>query len=721
MKEIGSWKARKRVFPLVVLSAELSLFLSFFIPILFFSLFECMCIDVFVSQQTEPSFVFLTYCTLLRRVKFQRRELEILTRSNRALLNAAEENQALLLEQQALQKEEREEERLKHQRELQAVVSYLLNEKERLLLPPHSSSSSSLLPSHLLTSDLVVQSSLQHRKEGKKAEEEERFNAPASAFKKNFLTEKTSFLSKEEIVEHYRNSDKSKIIDRHTEGVVNSIEKIYYDRNDINPQQHKGSLQAKLKNNERSAAPKISSSSFLPSSSSCTSYSSERDHFSSSHLSSLPSRIEPSPLLGRRSAEGGRQEETQRRGRSATRRSDLEEGNEEKQEEKDGVYEVVVEKGEVKQQGEESKRKKKITGKRDFGRDDRKTSPGYGVSSSFPNYPFFYRKEEGEEEQGLYGEESSRLSCKTPSSPSYREDRETKDKRGKYSYQTNERISSVSPADVRNERRRGKEEEEQGREISIENPIQRLGGEKKDSQDEEKKFVSPPFSSEHLLDEKRSIFYPHRQNSNEVKPSSSSSPSHHPSSYMFQRGIGKTTSSSSSSSSYGYTSLLREANESLQHELRLLREEKKACSASSSSSSPYYGRYGEPRGQPPSSHALPPYDQQPGSYHENADEGSASRRQDEEQLQPSSSFSSSSSSSSYAWMKGEAGGTSSSWVKAGYEEDREERRCRRKEEKDYEGAETCPVGGDTLAMSAKLPQNQSPEVSFSFFVCSSFC
>ncbi|PHJ24102.1 hypothetical protein CSUI_002048 [Cystoisospora suis] len=667
------------------------------------------------AKQTEPSFVFLTYCTLLRRVKFQRRELEILTRSNRALLNVAEENQALLLEQQALQKEEREEEQLKHQRHLHAVVSYLLNEKERLLLlPPHSSSSSSLslLPPHLFSTDLFVQSSLQNTKkegEDEKAEEEERSNAPSSAFKKTCLTKKTSSLSKEEIVEHppYRNSEKSKI-DIHTQRVVDSIDKIYYDVKDIHPHQHKGNLQANLKSNDPSATSTISSSSFLPSSSSsCTFDASRRVQFSSSHLSSLPSRMQPSPFLSeRRSA--ARQEETQRRGRSEKRRSDFEQ-EEEKQEAKDQVYEVGVEEDKVRDQEEEMK--KKIMKKKDLERDDKKTSPRYGISSSstLPNYPFFYRKEEGE--QGLYGKECSRLSFKARSSFSYREDRETKDKRDLYSYHNNERISSVSPVNVRNERRRGEEEEGKGREISSENLVDvRLGGEKNDFfQDEEKKFVSPPsFSSQHLLNEKSSPFYAHRQNSNEVKPSSSSL-SQGPSSHIFQRGIGRTSSSSSASSSYGYTSLLREANESLQHELRLLREEKEACCSSSS----HYARYPESKGQPPSSHALRRYSQHPDSYHENGGEGKAPRRREEEEHKgPCSSFSSGSSSSSYPWVEGEAGRFSSNSIKAGYEEDTEERGYRRKEPKDKEEEDTCQVGGDTQTKLCcpKLPLNQSPEM-----------
>nr|PIL99521.1 hypothetical protein TGCOUG_204380B [Toxoplasma gondii COUG] len=58
-------------------------------------------------KQTDPSFLFLSYCALARRSKLQKQELHVLSATNQALLHAAQEQQEVLRRQRELDAEKR--------------------------------------------------------------------------------------------------------------------------------------------------------------------------------------------------------------------------------------------------------------------------------------------------------------------------------------------------------------------------------------------------------------------------------------------------------------------------------------------------------------------------------------------------------------------------------------------------------------------------------------
>ncbi|EPR61488.1 hypothetical protein TGGT1_204380 [Toxoplasma gondii GT1] len=59
------------------------------------------------ARQTDPSFLFLSYCALARRSKLQKQELHVLSATNQALLHAAQEQQEVLRRQRELDAEKR--------------------------------------------------------------------------------------------------------------------------------------------------------------------------------------------------------------------------------------------------------------------------------------------------------------------------------------------------------------------------------------------------------------------------------------------------------------------------------------------------------------------------------------------------------------------------------------------------------------------------------------
>ncbi|PFH35534.1 hypothetical protein BESB_051850 [Besnoitia besnoiti] len=83
------------------------------------------------AKQTDPTFLFLAYCALTQRLKLQKKEIAVLSSSNKALLNAAQEQQDILRQQRELDAEKRREEREMYERKLNLYLAEALKQQHK--------------------------------------------------------------------------------------------------------------------------------------------------------------------------------------------------------------------------------------------------------------------------------------------------------------------------------------------------------------------------------------------------------------------------------------------------------------------------------------------------------------------------------------------------------------------------------------------------------------